>query len=390
MQPTAPTAKPRIPAKNSPHYAPPTPSIHPSQSGTIDVEADLANVRAEDLAFNRAKESRPKTKFNDGQNIDFSAHMARFDRVTDIRGMDARGKVMELGHWFEGPSNDIIEALATGRDAEATYTKIRAKLERFYGKKTDAINHLVDKVLAGKPVSKMDGNAHTRFLAQLYQIDVAADESGDITESRKRDWTMRLLQNRVNYMREPFLEEESVRADEGKDEYTFTDFIARIERRVQVLTYMDKPPTTARIAVVDTNLTKDSHINPTETSTCNFCQGSHPAAECSTYTRLTPDARAEKIREKRLCFRCLSNKHPTRDCQITPKCDMCSWSHMTSLHGQTPNLRTNPRQYASTVTAPTAATQTTQVPDPSTLPIDAANFIQGAAAHAAENPARSS
>ena len=356
----------------------------PSASGTIDVESDLANVRAEDLAFNRAKESRPKTKFNDGQKIDFSAHMARFDRVTNIRGMDARGKVTELGHWFEGPSYDIIEALATGENAEAAYTKTRAKLERFYGKKANAINHLVDKILADKPVPKMDGNAHTRFLAQLYHIDAAADESGDITESRKRDWTMRLLQNRVNYMREPFLEEESVRTDDGENEYTFTDFIARIERRVQVLTHMGKPSTTARIAAIDTKITKNCSTDPTESSTCDFCTGPHPATECPAYARLTPDARAEKIKEKRLCFRCLSNKHATRDCQIRPQCDMCSQIHMPSLHGQT---RTNPRQYA--IAAPTAVIQVPQAPLLATPPIDAAAVVQGAMAHTTGPPDRS-
>ena len=154
------TVKIQTHTKSSPTYMPPPPSA----SGTIDVEADLANVRAEDLAFSRAKESRPKTKFNDSQKIDFSAHMAKFDRVTNIRGMDARGKVTELGHWFEGPSYDIIEALAAGKDAEASYTKIRAKLERFYGKKANAINHLVDKSLPTNQSPKLTGTPIQGFL----------------------------------------------------------------------------------------------------------------------------------------------------------------------------------------------------------------------------------
>ena len=375
--------------KNSPNYMPPPPSTHPSQNDTIDVEAaaDLANVRAQSLAFNRAKEGRPKIKFNDGSKVDFLSHMAKFDRATDVRGMDDRAKITELSFYFEGISGEIVDSLATQTDAPTAYANIRAKLTRFFGKQADALNEMVDKTMNGRRINKSDFNAHTAILCEIYRINVAANERYDVTESRKREWISRLLYNRLEYMKETFHEEENERIDQNEPQFTFTDFIAKLERRVQTLSQMSKHSTSARIAATETTTTKPTKnhsTDPAGSSTCDFCTGPHPATECPAYARLTPDARAEKIKEKRLCFRCLSNKHATRDCQIRPQCDMCSQIHMPSLHGQT---RTNPRQYA--IAAPTAVIQVPQAPLLATPPIDAAAVVQGAMAHTTGPPDRS-
>ena len=80
---------------------------------------------------------------------------------------------------------------------------------------------------------------------------------------------MRLLQHRLDYMKDPFLEEECSRADKGKSKYTFTDFVARLERRVQTLSQMGKPSASARVAAFDTTTTApnrtyaNSAANPT-------------------------------------------------------------------------------------------------------------------------------
>ena len=174
-------------------------------------------------------------KFNDGSKIDFAAHMAKFDRATDVRGMDARAKVTELSHWCEGVSGGIVDALATQTDAQHAYATIRAKLVKFFGKEADALNELVDKTINGQRVNRSDFTAHANILSEVYRINVAANERADVTELRRREWITRLLQHRLDYMKEPFLEEECSHADKGKPKYTFTDFVARLERRVQTL-----------------------------------------------------------------------------------------------------------------------------------------------------------
>jgi len=298
--------KPQSFTKSSPFYTPPPPSSH----GTIDLEptADLADVRAQALAFSRAKESRPKIKFNDGSKVDFTSHMAKFDRATNVRGMDDRAKITELTYYFEGSAGGIVDSLATQTDAPAAYAKIRAKLQTFYGKQADALNEMVDRTMNGRRVNKGDATAHTALLSEVYRIDVAANERPDITESRKREWISRLLQTHLEYMKESFHEEENKRVRKGKTEFTFTDFVAKLEMRVQTLGQMGKPSTSARVAAVDTstaakNKTQtNSNANSASNSspTCFFCRQSHQTDVLGLHAPLCRRTREENQRESSL------------------------------------------------------------------------------------------
>ena len=342
--------------KNSPFYAPPPPSTH--DTIVIDTTADLADVRAQALAFNRAKESRPKLKFNDGSRVDFTSHLAKFDRATNVRGMDERAKITELAFYFDGSAGGIIDSLATQTDSTAAYAKIRTKLQTFYGKQADSLNEMVDKTMNGRRVSRGDATAHTALLSELYRIDVAANERPDVSESRKREWITRLLQTRLEYMKESFHEEENKRVRiEGKTEFSFTDFVVKLEMRIQTLGQMGKPSTSARIAAVDTSTAAkqpksqtNSNANsapnsyPNSSSTCFFCRQNHETATCPAYTQLSADARARKIRENRLCFHCLESGHISKNCTSNPVCEMCSGRHITSLHNQTEFTSARPRQ----------------------------------------------
>ena len=280
---------------------------------------------------------------------------------------------------------------------ECAYAKIRTKLQTFYGKQVDSLNEMVDKTMNGRRVSKGDATAHTALLSELYRIDVAANERPDVSESRKREWITRLLQTRLEYMKESFHEEENKRVRlEGKTEFTFTDFIDRLELRIQTLGQMGKPSTSARVAAIDTaTIASDgTYTNPAAdhattariaaTATafpapalpdtiCAFCRGRHHAETCDSYLCLNPDQRADRIRERRLCFTCLTGGHSSRYCQQTPICDDCGASHHTTLHGRTRPPPGTLRPAGATSNAATATTPS------SSARTDAASFVPNAA-----------
>ena len=72
------------------------------------------------------------------------------------------------------------------------------------------------------------------------------------------------------------------------------------------------------------------------TLTCWLCEGDHKITKCPLLLSKTVAERHKLIKEKQLCFNCLSNSHKIWDCQSKYSCraDGCSKRHHTLLHAQ--------------------------------------------------------
>ena len=62
---------------------------------------------------------------------------------------------------------------------------------------------------------------------------------------------------------------------------------------------------------------------------CAFCGADHPVTQCGI---TSIEERKKIVKEKRLCFNCLSSKHQKRDCQSKATCRLCKKQHHSSLH----------------------------------------------------------
>uniref|UniRef100_A0A914UNU3 Peptidase aspartic putative domain-containing protein n=1 Tax=Plectus sambesii TaxID=2011161 RepID=A0A914UNU3_9BILA len=62
---------------------------------------------------------------------------------------------------------------------------------------------------------------------------------------------------------------------------------------------------------------------------CVFCGENHFNDQCKMYR--TREARQEKIMEKKLCFRCLRQRHMAKDCRTTRPCHYCDGNHHRAL-----------------------------------------------------------
>ena len=72
------------------------------------------------------------------------------------------------------------------------------------------------------------------------------------------------------------------------------------------------------------------------TTRCGICNSFHETAECATLAHMEPDAKVEKLKEKKLCFHCLQSGHEARQCdRKRPRCVVCHKAHHTVLHGRT-------------------------------------------------------
>ena len=72
-----------------------------------------------------------------------------------------------------------------------------------------------------------------------------------------------------------------------------------------------------------------THEGERPATPCLFEDGNHPVSSCPKFAALTPDERAEAVKEKNLCFRCLKGGHRIRECRSQKSCgvDGCQKKH---------------------------------------------------------------
>lgn len=68
---------------------------------------------------------------------------------------------------------------------------------------------------------------------------------------------------------------------------------------------------------------------------CLHCQGSHSTFGCPSFREKTVEQRQAWVRERKLCFNCLGEKHRAEDCKSTRSCQECKRRHNTLLHHPT-------------------------------------------------------
>ena len=67
---------------------------------------------------------------------------------------------------------------------------------------------------------------------------------------------------------------------------------------------------------------------------CWYCLKDHKPTACETFISLNLEEKKNFVKEKQLCWNCLSKGHKIKDCASTTKChiDSCNKKHHTLLH----------------------------------------------------------
>ena len=94
--------------------------------------------------------------------------------------------------------------------------------------------------------------------------------------------------------------------------------------------------------------------------TCSLCQQNHYTFKCPTINRQTVNQRWETVKQKRLCYNCLSVEHAVRGCYSHKSCKECGRKHHTLLHRPSTSTQVAP---PDPVSAPAHATITNDTHD---------------------------
>lgn len=105
------------------------------------------------------------TTISQDRRRDTTAWVAKAAAAT--RPVDSHMKLTELGHWFDGPAGEIIEAYATMPDSDLAYGTALSRLNNLFGQNSNVAIPLLKQVSSGSSMDKNDYYAHLQLFANI-------------------------------------------------------------------------------------------------------------------------------------------------------------------------------------------------------------------------------
>lgn len=124
---------------------------------------------------------------------------------------------------------------------------------------------------------------------------------------------------------------------------TYDSLISFLNNRCRMLEAIQSQKTTKEPNEAKASITQKSKYKPLtthaiEVNHCPVCQGTHRVYYCPDFLKLDPKQRKEKVRELKLCYKCLGNH--IKDCPTKHSCRICNQAgHNTLLHVNSTNQK---------------------------------------------------
>ena len=364
----------------------PTPAPAPAGASPRDAadshHRELLWIQTQQLAQTYAQNARPAKLFESGSSSDFALLMGKFDLAANTKGMDARAKLLELSNWLAGAPKLIVDAEASEPDAELAYARARSELTALFGRNDDATAGLMRLISAGKPVAENDRDQHITFYAQLKAVQATAKSATSEGDFDRQDVLRKVIDRKVPHLRVKFWKKDEKARGKGLPRLKFKDLLEVIQNWSNILSAAGEKEVTAKVAATVTQPASSSTPSPPErtrgmsyaetvaksppmqqpTSRCGVCTSFHETVDCAALAKLEPDAKVKKLKEKGLCFHCLSSGHEARQCTAQkPRCIICHRNHHSILHGRSfptpaPRLSAGAKPFHPVANAATSST----------------------------------
>ena len=332
--------------------------------------SEESTMRRKMMALQRAQESRPAKKFNNGDSLAFRSLMSRFDAAVGDDALDDASRLFELFHWFEGSAAAMIDSFASLPDAKHAYRSARAELKNVFGASSDSVVPLIRELLAGNAVKEDDHQAYLLLYSQLVTADTTATSLGQRNLLDRFDYCAEIIEKRL-----PHLAERWWRKDHEHQMSTGSRFaFSHLKGFVMVATKIcASRQNLKRASVFNCNSQDPQPTRPQPekwvqqkqpTDVCQECGQDHETEQCPILLAMPMDERSQRIAQRHWCYRCLLPNHERRQCKSDVECGVCgSKTHNTLFHGRNVNKQ---QQH---VTAPTSATEDSSPSTPSSAPL---------------------
>ena len=298
--------------------------------------------------FQRGQLPKAEIPVFSGDVTKYRSFMRAFDSRISSRTDDDEEKLFYLEQYTSGKPQDIIRG-CLHMTAGTGYMQVRRLLDKRYGDEDTVTSAFVDVLMEWPQVKPVDVEGLDRFSLTLTSCNNIM--SGISPGARETDHpkTMRKiieklpyqLQDKWRHLADKIHEEEHRRAKFGD----IVDFVER-EVRVQTNPMFGRQHSVSRSREPEGQRSKVQTVSATVVGTDAqqrrvppkylFCTKEHFLDQCEELRGKAPHEKSAFIKEKGLCFGCLSRGHLAKECARRRTCSICRFRHPTVLHNDRP------------------------------------------------------
>ena len=214
------------------------------------------------------------------------------------------------------------------------YVLALVKLKKLFGQRPMVARAVLAKVTKGKSIPSDDLNGLTDFLYCISDCLITLKLLNYNSDLHSSDTLQQALQRLPHGLLRKWSERSF--AIRRQEEPSLVHLEAWLQDRVMAMKEM------SQCVKKDLKKKKDSEekftgatMYDSKAQSCLLCgKDGHKISKCFQFKDLPPDKRAQTVRNLKLCFNCLSNDHPSKECSSEYKCfkSGCGRRHHTTLH----------------------------------------------------------
>ncbi|XP_055681223.1 uncharacterized protein LOC129788855 [Lutzomyia longipalpis] len=256
----------------------------------------------------------------------FTTMVDRDSRLSHVQ------KMQYLMMSVKGTAKRLIEDLAVSADNYAVAWNV---LLSHYEDQAAVVHHHVQKFCKMATVT----NPTPASFMELYTTANSVLNSLDAMSVSSRDpWVIYLLLNKLDQETKVLWSREIT-----SNSPTIPEFMQFLKNRMKSIerchpivskgtSAPTRPSSTVPFGTRGSNSTVMASTSANSTARCHACnQTDHKIFRCPIFTTMAPNDRLELIRSNKLCRKCLTDTHQTKECTFFA-CRKCAGPHSTLLH----------------------------------------------------------
>lgn len=290
----------------------------------------------------------------DGNPLQYKTFMRAFEHGIEDKTKNSRDCLYFLEQYTQGQPREIVRS-CQHMDAQRGYVQAKALLKEHYGNEFKIASAYVEKVLAWPSIKSEDVNSLQSYALFLRGCCNVMEEI-DYMEELEMPSNLKTIIMKLPYkLRENWRTVACELMERRKQRARFKDIVIFVERQVkmssdplfgdiqstQPVQQKFQPKTKVRNSFATTVVTNNKSIQCCETDirskapvVCLCCKRDHLLEQCTQMQNKLHKDKLNFLKEKGVCFGCLSFGHISKRCDKRLTCTVCGQKHPSILHIQ--------------------------------------------------------
>ena len=302
----------------------------------------------------------------------FRVFLDSFNSVVMSKTEDYRDRLHYLNQYLGIEQQRLIAGCILMQDSKYGFELAMSILTKRYGCKYKLERAYVDQLTEITNVKLGDANS-LRELSVVLNECLYATRALELSGQVERE-IPRLISKLPNHLQISWHKKHFETLDRTGGPPKFHEFVEFIDLKADIAAALDEtkrlhesssgskskedktPKSMTTLMTVDKP--DEASVGTKDRGICIFCRkGYHPLIKCFAFQKVSPAQRKRFARERKLCFKCLTEDHFSDECDEESACDHCSEPHNSLLHIFTPTSRVESPPRGEKPSAPDGASE---------------------------------